>query len=154
MTITTTPAAEVEHALDGLRILQQLCHDGARAKGFHVEGDAHRAVAADPFANPVAAQLGLRNHYLNRISQVSDEVSEGREQLRSGRAVDETWYAESPGGIAEFERRKPEGVPSELADVVIRTLDLAAEAGIDLAAMIAEKLAYNATRPTLHGRKF
>jgi NTP pyrophosphatase (non-canonical NTP hydrolase) len=48
---------------------------------------------------------------------------------------------------------KPEGVPSELADVVIRALDAADAWGIDLGAVIEEKLAYNATRGHRHGGK-
>jgi len=48
---------------------------------------------------------------------------------------------------------KPEGVPSELADIVIRALDAAGAWGIDLEAIIDEKLAYNITRGHRHGGK-
>ena len=48
---------------------------------------------------------------------------------------------------------KPEGFPTELADVVIRVGDLAGRLGIDLAAVIGEKMAYNITRPYRHGGK-
>lgn len=47
---------------------------------------------------------------------------------------------------------KPEGVPSEFADIIIRVLDACAAYGIDIDAAIAEKMAYNATRPYKHGR--
>lgn len=47
---------------------------------------------------------------------------------------------------------KPVGVPSELADIIIRTLDAAAAWGIDIDAAIARKIEYNATRPHKHGR--
>lgn len=49
--------------------------------------------------------------------------------------------------------QKPEGFPTELADVVIRVMDLCGYLGIDLGAVIELKMAYNATRPHLHGRK-
>ena len=48
---------------------------------------------------------------------------------------------------------KPEGVPSELADIVIRALDFADLHDIDLGAAIEGKLAYNVTRGHRHGGK-
>lgn len=48
---------------------------------------------------------------------------------------------------------KPEGVPSELADVVIRIADMCGLYGIDLEAAIIEKMAYNKSRPYRHGGK-
>jgi NTP pyrophosphatase (non-canonical NTP hydrolase) len=48
---------------------------------------------------------------------------------------------------------KPEGLPTELADVVIRAMDTAESFGIDLEAAIAEKSAFNETRPMRHGGK-
>jgi len=47
---------------------------------------------------------------------------------------------------------KPEGVPSELADIIIRTLDAAAAWGIDIEKAVQLKVAYNETREILHGR--
>ena len=49
---------------------------------------------------------------------------------------------------------KPEGVAVELADAVIRIADLCGHLGIDLDAVIAEKMAYNADRPYKHGKRF
>lgn len=48
---------------------------------------------------------------------------------------------------------KPEGVPSELADIVIRVADICGYYGIDLDAAITQKMAYNRTRPYRHGGK-
>ena len=48
---------------------------------------------------------------------------------------------------------KPEGVPSELADIVIRVMDCAVRYGIDLGAEIELKHAYNKTREFRHGGK-
>lgn len=50
--------------------------------------------------------------------------------------------------------KKPEGVAVELADAVIRIADLCGHLGIDLDAVIAEKMAYNAGRPYKHGKRF
>ena len=48
---------------------------------------------------------------------------------------------------------KPCGIPTELADIVIRTADVAGILKIDLAEAIEEKMKYNKTRPYRHGGK-
>ncbi|MCX4313777.1 MAG: hypothetical protein OSJ83_08015 [Clostridia bacterium] len=75
---------------------------------------------------------------------VVSEVSEAFEEVRNNHAMTETYYSE---------KGKMEGVPSELADVVIRVMDLAEYYGIDLEKTIAEKHAFNKTRPFKHGGK-
>ena len=49
--------------------------------------------------------------------------------------------------------RKPVGIPSELADVLIRAFHFAGKHGIDLDRAVREKMAYNETRSHLHGGK-
>lgn len=77
------------------------------------------------------------------------ELSEVIEEARNGRATNETYYTLDAQGMA-----KPEGVPSELADVVIRIMDICGNYGIDLEAIIKEKHEYNKKRPYKHGKKF
>jgi NTP pyrophosphatase (non-canonical NTP hydrolase) len=48
---------------------------------------------------------------------------------------------------------KPEGVASELADVLVRLLDTCRRYDIDLFAIWREKMDYNWTRPERHGGK-
>ncbi|MEA4919365.1 MAG: hypothetical protein VB078_00355 [Clostridiaceae bacterium] len=78
------------------------------------------------------------------IALCHSELSEALEEYRNGHEPQETYY---PNGD------KPEGIPSELADVVIRVMDMCGYYGIDLEAAIAEKHAYNITRPYKHGGK-
>lgn len=52
------------------------------------------------------------------------------------------------------DKGKPEGVPSELADVIIRVLDICANRNIDIDEAVTKKLAYNKTRAFMHGKKF
>lgn len=48
---------------------------------------------------------------------------------------------------------KPIGMPSELADIMIRVLDCAGHLGIDIDKAIGEKLRYNTGRPYRHRGK-
>lgn len=82
---------------------------------------------------------------LEYLAMIHSEVSEIVGELRKGWSPDETYYGPD---------RKPEGVPTELADVVLRCFDFAYVFGIDLEGAILEKHSYNADRPYLHGRKF
>ena len=49
---------------------------------------------------------------------------------------------------------KPEGVAVELADCLIRCLDTMHSLGVDIDAVVAEKMAYNAARPFKHGKAY
>ncbi len=48
---------------------------------------------------------------------------------------------------------KPEGVGVELADVVIRILDLCGHMDMPLGEILVRKMEYNKTRPYKHGKK-
>lgn len=133
--------------------LQKLVGDINKANGW-------RETQYDdlPAKTLAKVQIGL-------LALIDTEVSEAIEEIRNGRAVDEVYYSAktSRGTIESTSRQeiieltslppKPEGVPSELADVVIRALDLADAWGIDLNLAIAEKLDYNQTRGYRHGGK-
>lgn len=76
------------------------------------------------------------------IALMHSELSEALEEFRNGRL-----------NIRIAKSGKPEGLPVELADAVLRILGFCERHGIDLASAMAVKMAYNQTRPYRHGGK-
>src|SRR5574337_772368 len=84
----------------------------------------------------------------DEIALLHSEVSEALEAYRNWGLEDAT------GPIVDVEHVvKPEGVGSELADVLIRLLDMTKRHGIDLYAEFVRKMTYNETRGYRHGGK-
>ena len=77
------------------------------------------------------------------IALCHSELSEALEEYRAG---------ESPHRIYHHSA-KPEGIPIELADVVIRIMDMCGYYEIDLEEAIRQKMEYNETRQYKHGGK-
>lgn len=86
---------------------------------------------------PTVDQVGMR------IALIHSEGSEALEDVRTGDMVT----------VQDIETGKLSGFPTELADIVIRAMDLAGGMGIDLEAEIRRKHAFNKTRPYRHGGK-
>lgn len=82
----------------------------------------------------------------DRLMLMVSELAEALEEYRKGYEPDEIYYHPSCPD-------KPEGVPIELADCVIRIGDFCGKYGIDLEKAIKMKIAYNASRPKMHGGK-
>jgi len=78
----------------------------------------------------------------DQIALMHSELSEALEEFRNYKGFS-TYYT----------GEKPEGIPSEFADVLIRIFDTCGYFGIDLASALREKIEYNKTRPHRHGGK-
>ncbi len=111
---------------------QEAVYQVAKEHGFHAD-----LVKAPTFARMEIAE---------KLALIHSEVSECLECLRDG-DIEES-------GITRMGITKPEGFPSELADVIIRCLDLGQMLGIDLEGAMRRKHEYNKSRPYKHGRKF
>lgn len=118
-------------------------HGMARSKGWW---DDELGFVSSDGAPPTAEQRRDARLWMNpttaaaKLALIHSEVSEALECVRDGDL--EVRIAESG---------KPEGLPSELADIVIRVADLCGAYGIDLGREIARKMTYNETRKHRHG---
>lgn len=119
-----TPAGPVT-----LREWQREMYAIAAAKGFH-DGETPETV---PFGE--------------KIALIHSELSEALEAFRDPAVM-------ARGDLFLDDNGKPEGVAAELADVIIRVMDLAEAKGIDLEEAMRMKSAYNRSRPYKHGKKF
>lgn len=133
----------------------QECHGNSKAHGFH-----------DPGTNDTLPP---------QIANIHGEVSECWEEIRKPDFDPQRTYfgsekkCEAVGCVDGSNTRgpvglcnacvglgkvsKPEGLPSELADIVIRVFDLAGAWKIDLLQAMATKHRYNISRPFRHGGK-
>ena len=79
-----------------------------------------------------------------RLCLMHSEISEALEEYRIGDDMKTVRYDVNG---------KPEGFVVELADVLIRVLDLAGHLGMDVDKVMMEKHMYNKNRPYRHGNK-
>lgn len=117
-----------------LNSLRDLIHDHAKAKGWWSKP-----------TDTIAAKLLL----------VHSEISEAVEILREARPC--------PFGAPEVDyddlrketrwHGKPEGFPTEIADTIIRLLDLCGQLNIDIEGVLLRKVEFNTSREMRHGGK-
>lgn len=81
----------------------------------------------------------------HQLLEITKEVAEASEAHKNGKiGLDKIELTAENKDFLEF----------ELADVVIRCMDLSAHLGFDLEAVINAKLDFNKTRPKLHGKEY
>lgn len=115
--------------------LQEVSWQTAEDHGFHV---AHYDTCLN---KPELGQVYVK------LALIHSEVSEATEEIRNVTTIEDLSARQTD------ESGKPIGFASELADVVIRVMDLAGDLGIDLGAVIAEKQTYNKKREAMHGQQ-
>lgn len=140
----------------GVSELVTICGERAHASGWHNDFPEQEEFAQNDdgrraFIRAVASWDAIK------LALMASESIEGFEEIRNGRPVQETYYRLPDGTVSDAPVNgvpsKPEGVPSELADIVIRAFDYAWFRDIDIVGAIFEKLEYNAKRGQRHGGK-
>lgn len=119
--------------------------------------DYMKRVQLNAFAKQVGGYMtrqgfrGVNRNPSDYIALIHAEVSEVLEEFRKyGCDPAEIYFDENDDNKA----KKPEGVPIEIADIIIRCLDLCDLYGIDIEEAITLKQEYNEHRPYKHGKKF
>ena len=142
----------------GLNDLRDAVHQTAVDKGWW---EPQEQIVALPLqGGPVTALV--QRTFGDLVSLVHSEASEALEEYRNGHGVTEVYYSHPTGEschdascVSEDTGSpvKPEGIPVEMADIIIRVLDICGFYGIDIEEALRLKTAHNATRPYRHGGK-
>jgi len=116
-----------------LNELSKQIHENAKAKGFY-DGEKNVGEILCLIHSEVseALEADMRNRYTNRNSNPIESVDFN------------TFFVENVKNTFE----------DEMADIIIRTLDLCAYKGIDIHWHIRAKMRYNAGRENLHGKLY
>lgn len=132
-----SPAPGVQEVFQSISILelQERCNKTATDKGWWYEDDEHP-----------------QRTFGDMCALFTSEVSEAFEEFRNGHTVDEIYYTvKLEKGVMHVD--KPEGIPVELADIIIRIVDFCAQYDVPLEEALRVKMDYNDTRPQRHGGK-
>ena len=122
----------------GINELAKAAYENAKSKGF--------------YDNPPSIA--------ERIALIHSEGSEALEADRKGHFSNVAnldvllGIQDDEKFKAAFSRDCKSSFEDELADIMIRVMDLAAYKGIDLESHIAAKMRYNSLRPHMHGKKY
>ena len=88
---------------------------------------------------------------------ITSELGEALESHRKGKFSDWSSFEEELAQLGEFDSFKKhikDSFEDEIADAIIRLLDLVARLDIDIEKHINAKVEYNKSRPYLHGKNY
>lgn len=115
-------------------------------------------------SSKIALEHGWKNDFVTQMLLTITEISEAVEEFRNHRRLDEIWYSKTmksedgsssttTASSAGEPGAKPEGIPIELADAMIRICDFCGQNGVDLLKAVRIKTEFNRTRSYRHGGK-
>lgn len=87
------------------------------------------------------------------LALIHSEISEAMEVYREGHPLSGVWLSwKKDESSLDAKRGKPEGFGTELADAVLRIMDLCEAYHIPLAQRLVEKMDFNRSRGHKHGK--
>lgn len=129
-----------EYFIDTFKAVQLRVHNSALEKGWW---DDYKAISEMfdqlPNYNPELHKAFKLAWVMSKLNLVTSELGEATEGLRTGSPPDDK--------IPQFKSEV-----AEVADMIIRLMDLAEHEGWPLAEAIIAKIKYNATRPYKHNK--
>lgn len=120
----------------GINQLAQQIHAIAKEKGFY-----------DKPVN-VAEKLMLI------VTEIAEACEADRKNLYAQNPILDIYDTNLEHFNVRFETYIKDSFEDELADAIIRILDLCAYLNIDIQKFIGLKMRYNATRPNMHGKEY
>lgn len=118
--------------------LKTLVFKNALEKGFH-----------DRWINNQDNSIEAKNEMISaKLMLIVSELGEALEALRKGNLT------KNINNFTNFETEIKDTFEDEIADTIIRLLDLCGLLQIDIEKHIIAKMEYNKTRERLHGKKF
>lgn len=114
-----------------MRDVQVAVHRNARNKGFHPDDEPERTYIA------------------NQCNNMHAEVTELWDAWRAGKEVEP---CDKAAAMEKLGLPMLTTTEEELADIVIRAMDVAARLGVDIESVVWAKHQYNLTRPHKHGK--
>lgn len=143
---------ETVRILEALETLRDACHKNSVDHGFWDEGvklsinDLGDEIVEKPW------NMG------EKIALIHSELSEMLEAHRKNAGDSEKDIRIATQTINEtglpLLSRRITAIEEEVADVLIRMLDLCGKLDIDVGRVVLAKMEYNQSRPHLHGRKY
>ena len=134
-------------------MINELCkeiHENAKSKGFFdSEKNIGEMLCLIHSEVSEALEADRKSHYYQNIDESKKWYIKGLADANYGKTfTDENDFKD------QFEFSVKNTFEDELADVIIRVLDLCAFKGIDIESHIKAKMRYNAMRPHKHGKKY
>lgn len=117
--------------MNSLNQLAQIIHQNAKDHGFHPEVET------------------IREFMANQCNNIHGEVTELWDAWRAGKEFESCDKAHKMSDLGHYPLNSTE---EELADIIIRALDLSARLGIDIQRAVESKHAFNTSRPYKHGK--
>lgn len=128
--------------------LSKQIYENAKAHGFH-EGEINVAEQLCLIHSEVseALEADRKNHYAKDFNERMKQISDSYNGEITQQEKDKDFKL-------VFTNTVKNSFEDELADIMIRVMDLAAIKGVDLEHHIKLKMKYNSMRERLHGKRY